>query len=182
MKNDKKVQIIKAAQKRLSKHGLHKTTLDEIARDLRIGKATLYYYFQSKEDIFYETVDFEISQLITEITEIFANTELNKEQKLNEYFLYKENTPNKFPILSQVCSFFLKETAGVKDFEIMKKVLTTEEKLITGVLIKEENTNEEILKKASALVVQSWGNCLIKKFPPFNEVDLNSVYQITAKI
>jgi len=48
---ERKIQIIKAAVKRFTKHGLHKTTLDEVARDLRIGKATIYNYFESKEDL-----------------------------------------------------------------------------------------------------------------------------------
>ena len=53
---DRKIQILKAAVKRFAKHGLNKTTLDEIARDLRIGKATIYNYFESKEELFYETI------------------------------------------------------------------------------------------------------------------------------
>ena len=43
MANDRKNQIIKAAAKRFARHGLNKTTLDEVARDIRIGKATIYH-------------------------------------------------------------------------------------------------------------------------------------------
>ncbi len=51
MPNDRKIQIIKAAAKRFARHGLNKTTLDEVARDIRIGKATIYHYFTSKDDL-----------------------------------------------------------------------------------------------------------------------------------
>jgi AcrR family transcriptional regulator len=54
---EKKLQIIKAAAKRFDKHGLAKTTLNEIARDLRIGKATLYGYFSSKEELFFSVLN-----------------------------------------------------------------------------------------------------------------------------
>lgn len=182
MKNEKKIQIIKAAQKRLSKHGLHKTTLDEIARDLRMGKATLYYYFQSKEDIFYATVEFEISQLTAEIAEIFSNETAGKEQKLTDYLIYKETALNKFPVLAQLYSFFMKETANDRDSEMIKALLAEETKLVSGVLNPEGKSKEEILTAASALAVQSWGNCLTKKISPFNEVDLKIVYVQTAKI
>ncbi len=71
MKNERKEQIIKAALKRFVKHGLHKTTLDEIARDMRIGKATLYYYFSSKDELYQKTVLYETAKYITEIKKNF---------------------------------------------------------------------------------------------------------------
>jgi len=43
MANERKIQIIKAAAKRFARHGLNKTTLDEVARDIRIGKATIFF-------------------------------------------------------------------------------------------------------------------------------------------
>ena len=58
MKADEKKRIItKVAQKIFSKYGLIKTTVDEIAKAARMGKASLYHYFKSKEDIFKEVVD-----------------------------------------------------------------------------------------------------------------------------
>ena len=53
MANERKLQIIKAAAKRFARHGLNKTTLDEVARDIRIGKATIYHYFTSKDDLLF---------------------------------------------------------------------------------------------------------------------------------
>ena len=67
---EKKLQIIKAAAKRFDKHGINKTTLNEIARDLRIGKATLYGYFNSKEDIFFSVLEWEGSQYLEEVKSI----------------------------------------------------------------------------------------------------------------
>ena len=56
MEKEKKKQLIRTAAKRFEKHGIKKTTLDEIARDLRITKATIYHYFNSKEDLFHSTL------------------------------------------------------------------------------------------------------------------------------
>ena len=69
--NPRKQQIIKAAQRRFVRHGLAKTTLEEIARDLRLGKATIYHYFKSKEEIFYSVLNSEIERYIEEIKSIF---------------------------------------------------------------------------------------------------------------
>lgn len=44
----KKLQIIDAATKRFAHFGTAKTTMAEIAKDLSISKASLYYYFPDK--------------------------------------------------------------------------------------------------------------------------------------
>jgi TetR/AcrR family transcriptional regulator len=44
--------IVAAAHKRFSYYGYTKTTMDEIAHDLGMGKASLYYYFPTKESLF----------------------------------------------------------------------------------------------------------------------------------
>ena len=54
---EKKENIIESAQKLFSRFGFLKTTVDEIAKAARMGKASLYHYFKSKEDIFREVVE-----------------------------------------------------------------------------------------------------------------------------
>lgn len=43
--------ILKAAQKRLGMYGYEKTTMTEIAADINMSKASLYYYFPDKESL-----------------------------------------------------------------------------------------------------------------------------------
>lgn len=43
--------ILTAAQKRLGRYGFEKTTMSEIAADLNLSKASLYYYFPDKESL-----------------------------------------------------------------------------------------------------------------------------------
>lgn len=49
-----KNKIIQAAIKIFSKKGFHKSTMDEIAKEVGVSKATLYTYFKSKEEILKE--------------------------------------------------------------------------------------------------------------------------------
>lgn len=51
-KEDKAEAIVTAAQKRFAIYGIEKTPMREIARDLRISKASLYYYFPDKESLY----------------------------------------------------------------------------------------------------------------------------------
>lgn len=49
-----KEKIGKAAMQCFEKFGLDKTTLDDIAQSVGLNKASLYYYYKNKEDIFIE--------------------------------------------------------------------------------------------------------------------------------
>ncbi|MGJ7030154.1 TetR/AcrR family transcriptional regulator [Niabella hirudinis] len=50
-----KKQIGKGAMQCFEKFGLDKTTLEDIAQTVGLNKASLYYYYKNKEDIFVET-------------------------------------------------------------------------------------------------------------------------------
>ena len=47
----RKEQILSSALSVFKKQGIEKATMDEIAKEADFGKATLYYYFSSKEEI-----------------------------------------------------------------------------------------------------------------------------------
>jgi TetR/AcrR family transcriptional regulator len=49
--------ILKAAQKRLGLYGYEKTTMQEIAADIAMSKAALYYYFPDKESLFKAVIE-----------------------------------------------------------------------------------------------------------------------------
>ncbi len=51
-RNLRKKSILDGALKVFKTHGIEKTTMDEIAHESGFGKATLYYYFASKDEVF----------------------------------------------------------------------------------------------------------------------------------
>ena len=53
----RKEQILKGALKVFKQQGIEKSTMDEIAKQSDFGKASLYYYFSSKEEIFIALLD-----------------------------------------------------------------------------------------------------------------------------
>ena len=53
-KEQVKERIGKAAMECFVQYGLDKTTLDDIAKKIGLNKASLYYYYKNKEDIFLE--------------------------------------------------------------------------------------------------------------------------------
>ncbi|RLD63689.1 MAG: TetR/AcrR family transcriptional regulator [Bacteroidetes bacterium] len=89
-KEDVKTFIINVAQKTFSHFGFKKTTVDDIAQAARKGKSSIYYYFNSKEEIFEAVVEKEATTLITEILNEINTTDDPKE-KIKKYILARMN-------------------------------------------------------------------------------------------
>jgi AcrR family transcriptional regulator len=67
-KEEYRKKIIKTAGQIFSRYGFKKTTMEEIARALKMGKSSIYYYYQSKEEIFEAVVLNEANILRNELT------------------------------------------------------------------------------------------------------------------
>lgn len=83
--------ILKIAREIFSKYGFKKTTLDDIANAVRKGKSSLYYYFESKEDLFQAVIMKEVDILAHEL-EIVINRNTDPIDKLRDYILTKLTT------------------------------------------------------------------------------------------
>jgi len=86
MENIKKKEkiILRAARERFAHYGFSKVTMDEIASDVDMGKASLYYYFPAKEDLFRAVISQEQNQFISTIGIILAK-DISVSRKLIEY-------------------------------------------------------------------------------------------------
>ena len=78
---EKENSIIEAARKRFAHYGFSKVTMDEIASDIDMSKASLYYYFPTKENLFYAVLNQEQNEFIKEMDGIIK-TKLSASQKL----------------------------------------------------------------------------------------------------
>ncbi len=70
----RKIIVVSAGQI-FSRYGFKKTTMDEIARELKMGKSSIYYYFKSKEEIFEAVVLYEANILRNELTTAIKSVE-----------------------------------------------------------------------------------------------------------
>ena len=67
---EKESMILDAAQKRFAHYGIHKVTMDEIAEDCGLGKASLYYYFPTKEDLFRGVIEREHREFLHRMEDV----------------------------------------------------------------------------------------------------------------
>ncbi len=80
-----KDEAVKAAQALFQQYGLHKTTMEDIAKAMGRGKSTLYYYYKSKDEIFEAVIIKEIEEVF-EKTKNAINAQTLAEDKLKLYF------------------------------------------------------------------------------------------------
>ena len=66
-REEKKQMIIHAATECFSQLGYDKTTLDDIGGKVKLNKASLYYYYNSKEDLFCDVIYAEAQRFREEI-------------------------------------------------------------------------------------------------------------------
>ncbi len=82
--SDMRDNIVGIASEIFARFGFKKTTVDDIAQALRKGKSSIYYYFNSKEDIFQAVVDSEASALREKINAILEKP-ISAMEKLRQY-------------------------------------------------------------------------------------------------
>jgi len=86
-KADKKQHcILDAAQQRFACYGFGKTSMEEIAADIGLCKASLYYYFATKEDLFLAVIAREQKEFIDKM-ELRISKSTSSVSKLQDYIL-----------------------------------------------------------------------------------------------
>ena len=134
MAKGRQKEIIRAASKRFGRHGFNKTTLEEIARDVRIGKPTIYHYFKSKDELFYSSISFQSSQFIEDIKAIFNNQDLPVGARLLEYFAFKESVHQRYSLMYDMILSLFKDDSLEKEKQILQRLLQKESEIVGLIL------------------------------------------------
>ncbi len=84
-------QIVQAARLVFARFGFKKTALDDISREARKGKSTIYYYFKSKDEIFKAVIEAEAEIRVKAIDEQICWIE-DPKLKLKTYIYVRMQT------------------------------------------------------------------------------------------
>ena len=93
-KDEVREQLVQAARQVFVRFGYKKTALDDIAREARKGKSTIYYYFKSKDDIFKAVIDAEAEIRAKTIDDQISMID-DPQQKLKTYIYVRMLTLKK---------------------------------------------------------------------------------------
>ena len=89
-----RMKIVDIARNIFTHFGFKKTTMEEIAQATRKGKSSIYYYFNSKEDVFKAVVEKEAEELKEELYKKIADTE-DPIERLKVYITVRMRKLNK---------------------------------------------------------------------------------------
>ncbi|MGK5091467.1 TetR/AcrR family transcriptional regulator [Deltaproteobacteria bacterium TL4] len=81
---DKEKYILDVSREHFMRYGYRKTCLDDIARDAKISKGTIYNYFKNKEDLFLRFVEVEFTGILEQIYAL-VKAEPDPERQLINY-------------------------------------------------------------------------------------------------
>ncbi|MCF8127888.1 MAG: TetR/AcrR family transcriptional regulator [Deltaproteobacteria bacterium] len=82
-KGDKITEIQGVATRLFAQKGYHNTSMREIARDLEMNQASLYHYFDSKENLLYTLITDAMDEALDTLEQI-CQSDLSPNGKLNE--------------------------------------------------------------------------------------------------
>lgn len=86
-KDEFRKKIIISAGQIFSRYGFRKTTMDELAKALKMGKSSIYYYFKSKEEIFEAVILSEANMLRNELTKAIKSVDSPIDKVKNYVFV-----------------------------------------------------------------------------------------------
>lgn len=152
-----KEKIGKAAMQCFARFGLEKTTLDDIATSVGLNKASLYYYYKNKEDIFLEVAIAEGQQFIQQLQEktllkkgVENRIQYYLQERMQYYMLVLNRNKVTVNNLQKILPRF---------FELYDQVMQQEVVFIQSLLAEGMKKNEIIktdaLRLASSLVMVS---------------------------
>ena len=140
---EKEKSILAAARKRFAHYGFSKVTMDEIAGDVEMGKASLYYYFPTKEDLFKAVVIEEQTEFVNYV-ETLLQKQIPASEKLNEYV---EQRLRYFRDLVNLGALSIHSIFDMKSmFKKLFEDFEAQELILLGKIIDEGKTNEEFDK------------------------------------
>ncbi len=87
-KDQVRVGIVNVARKIFSSQGFRKTTMEDIARSSGKGKSSIYYYYESKEEIFEAVVEKEAEELRIALEKVI-NSGKDPMERLKDYIMFR---------------------------------------------------------------------------------------------
>jgi TetR/AcrR family transcriptional regulator len=133
----KREVIIEAAIKRFAQHGLAKTTMTEIAADLSLSKALLYYYFPDKINLYAEVLVHLIKMIGHDIQLGLADISGSKEA-LDYYLTLRHEYLKKYYNVFESLRKPLGELPSIL-LEVLQSAQLTETEQISIAIQKQEN-------------------------------------------
>lgn len=131
-KDEMRDKILEAALKRFMHYGASKTTMNEIADDLRVSKASLYYYFSDKKAL-HNAVLMKIGETFFQEQEAEVEKDISSEQIFNNIISIKKQFVERF---SRLELFKVLNDKSEEIQQVIRSVNEREARMLTRIIEK----------------------------------------------
>jgi AcrR family transcriptional regulator len=175
---ERRQQIMDAALACFARKGYHKTTMDDIVAESGLSKGTLYWYFRSKDELFFSLVNSVFLAIQQDMDAIFEQP-TSASQKLrgmaNEFARFYEEVAQ---VLNVFFEFWMQGTLNEQLNQLFHSMLSEYRGVIGGVI--EEGIQAGEFKAVDAdqlavAVMAAYDGLWFYKMLMPDEVDLNRV-------
>ncbi|MGW8180415.1 MAG: TetR/AcrR family transcriptional regulator [bacterium] len=173
---ERRQQIMQAAMSCFARKGYHKTTMDDIVAESGLSKGTLYWYFKSKDELFFSLVNSFFLEVQQDMDAIFEQdtTASDKLHSMAHEFarLYEEVAE----FLNVFFEFWMQGTLNEQLNQLFRSMLVEYRGKLAGVIEEGEKTGE--FKKVDAdqlavTVMAAYDGLWFYKMLMPDEVDLD---------
>ena len=116
----KREKIVKAAGSVLKQYGLSGTTVEAIAKEAGLGRATIYYYFADKGAIFGEAIHGGLADMVAALEEVAASGDSPDVRLRSSMRVVMRAFEQHYP---QLHIFFTEDSASVIDSELHTEIV-----------------------------------------------------------
>lgn len=149
MSTDKKERIMEAATASFSQFGFKGTTMDSVAKIAKVGKGTVYTYFENKEELFDEIVDQAIKQMMSA-----ANSALKEDLPFYENITYVLEAILSFRQNHSLIIKLVQEARDIQTLHVIETVEKIDQEIINYLknLIEQQIENGETFQQDSEIL------------------------------
>jgi AcrR family transcriptional regulator len=174
LSKDKEELILQAARRRFAAYSYSKVTMDEIAEDIGMAKASLYYYFPTKEAIFRSVVQHEQEEFLARAKEVLAHNG-SACNKMVEYVQLRLKLTERLTNLSQIHQQAWHEVRPIFN-ELFKTFVQHELHYVTQILQEGRKSGEfhcEEPKKIASMVLHVLQGLHLRFFRGYDQQAIN---------
>ena len=141
-KTDTREQLLEVACQTFAKFGYKKTTLDDIAALSGKGKTAIYYYFNSRDDIYKAVLEKEIMLALQSIRQAIASSNAN-EDKVRAYIESRMTIGSQTPVMNEALHEVKLKNSELVD-EVVTRYANEKVKILTQIL--QDGINNHVFK------------------------------------
>lgn len=181
-KNHKSLEIKKVISRMFAQNGYHSTSIRDIAQELGVNQASIYYYFRNKEDMLFSLMDEAMDEALNKLEKIctIEQTSHAKLQKILRFYIgyYAGDQDRETLLINEINSL----SEEPKNILIQKQRQYVN--LIRSLLI--EMQDQKIIKKINPTVATfaffGMVHYLVKWYNPNGAIGVNELTDIFVEI